>query len=249
MIYEDYFKSIIGGSSESPEYYNSTYEPIQVNSFPNYDYIFNKDVMTENKVMDLYPDIYKVISPMIDKMILAKQIKDLNENTINSWTLEIYDALEVDENNNKNIGLNNQNSNMKQNNVYESETTNARAVNKNINLVNNKTNSLVNNNVKQVNKEVSKTDILNNSVMEVNTRYRNKNNPILRDLIKIMILNKLFGNNNANMPRPPRPYRYQNFSNNMELPMQNYKPVNTNPYSQYLKKEKTYFDTPYPEEG
>ena len=239
MIYEDYFKSVVGGNFTSPEYYNTTYdnknyEPILVNTLPSSNY---EDV----DILELYPDIYKVVMPMIDKMLIGKNTSDINDNNLRIWTLEIYDALEADDdikNGSK---------------VYESETTNVKPIDKNkINNVSQNTssnNSIKNNNYIQtsnISNTVNSSNVINkkeNKTLEVVSRYGNRNNPLLRDLIRIMILNRLFGNNNN---RPP----YPNFGNPNFYPMPNYRPTNANPYSQYLKnKPKTYFDTPYPEEG
>ena len=256
MIYEDYFKSVIGGNFKSPEYYstyeNKTYEPVQVNTMPN----------NFNDTIDLYPDIYKVVLPMVDKMLVGKDVNSLDETILDKWTLEIYDSLEAEDNTNKN------------NQIYESETTssnkvgnitNTKMVNSNqaINNRNSYAKNVINSNIqtKEVsNSNIQAKEIINSNVqakeetVDVVSRYQNRKNPLLRDLIKIMILNRIFGNNNYN--RPPRP-PYPNFSREIYSPyvVQNnqepsYKPVDANPYSKYLKnKPKTYFDTPYPEEG
>ncbi len=278
MIYEDYFKSVVGGNFNSPEYYNDptyenkTYEPRQVSTLPNYNYS-SSNYMDDEKIMDLYPDIYKVVSPMIEKMILAKNVNDLNENNLNEWTLEIYDALEAEDDNAN-----------KRNITYESETTNANISkpsnltnnrNNTISINNNLTNSATNNsiarsqvdNTKIVNNAIKTTNTVNSAIKSANTvsnvmntastnidkslevvsRYRNRNNPLLRDLIRIMILNRLFGNNGGNRPRP-RPYPDFDRPNNFN-PRPDFRPTSVNPYSQYLKnKPKTYFDVPYPEE-
>lgn len=279
MIYEDYFKSVIGGNFKSPEYYstyeNKTYEPIQVNTMPN----------NFNDTIDLYPDIYKVVLPMVDKMLVGKDVNALDEIILDKWTLEIYDSLEAEDNTNKN------------NQIYESETTSSnkvgnitdtKMVNSNpvtslnqlnkINQTTSSSNRLNNSNLSQTvssnqtmnnqnnyaktvsNSNIQTKEVINSNVqakeetVDVVSRYQNRKNPLLRDLIKIMILNRIFGNNNYN--RPPRP-PYPNFSRETYSPyvVQNnqepsYKSVDANPYSKYLKnKPKTYFDTPYPEEG
>ncbi len=318
MIYEDYFKSVIGGNFKSPEYYNTTYEnktyePIQVNGTID-------DNLKVDEIMDLYPDIYKVVLPMIDKMLLGKNISNLNDNILNTWTLEIYDSLEA-EDNIKQQPNNNQ--------VYESETTSVKPVNKVGNITDNRmqnvsqiansnqstklnqptnlvqttnlnrgsnmiqTSAWNSTNSSNLNNNLAKNDKINNDLnnssiesnaeilkenktIDVVSRYQNRKNPILRDLIKIMILNRLFGNNNnrppyprpnypgQNNPRPPYenprpPYpRANNLVDSNAEPlfqeqnsqMPNYRPVDANPYSKYLKNApKTYFDVPYPEEG
>lgn len=309
MIYEDYFKSVIGGNFKSPEYYstyeNKTYEPIQVNTMPN----------NFNDTIDLYPDIYKVVLPMVDKMLVGKDVNSLDEIILDKWTLEIYDSLEAEDNINKNnqiyesettssnkvgnitdtkmvnsnpitnlnqlksnqaINLNNSNQVTSLNQLNKiNQTTNLSSRLNNSNLsqtvssnqtMNNQNNyakNVINSNIqtKEVsNSNIQAKEVINSNVqakeetVDVVSRYQNRKNPLLRDLIKIMILNRIFGNNNYN--RPPRP-PYPNFSRETYSPyvVQNnqepsYKSVDANPYSKYLKnKPKTYFDTPYPEEG
>ena len=242
MIYEDYFKSVIGGNFKSPEYYNTTYEnktyePIQVNGAV--DDNFNID-----EVMDMYPDIYKVVSPMIDKMLIEKDTSNLNDVILNTWTLEIYDSLEAEDN------IKQPNNNQ----VYESETTSVKPVNKVGNITDSRMANSSQTNLNQINQisnikpmqntnqttrlnqtsninQVTNSNLSTNASREVNSnqmasrevssnqtvgkeektidvvsRYQNRKNPLLRDLIKIMILNRLFGNNNN---RPP----YQGPSN------------------------------------
>ena len=255
MIYEDYFKSVIGGNFKSPEYYNTTYEnktyePIQVNGA--IDDNFNID-----EVMDMYPDIYKVVSPMIDKMLIEKDTSNLNDVILNTWTLEIYDSLEAEDN------IKQPNNNQ----IYESETTSVKPVNKVGNVTDNRMasssqitnlnqttklnanmnqmtnlnqtsninqttnlnqmsnlkpmqntnqttrlnqisniNQLTNSNLStSTSREVSSNQMVSREekTIDVVSRYQNRKNPLLRDLIKIMILNKLFGNNNNRPPRPP----------------------------------------------
>lgn len=228
MIYEDYFKSVIGGNFASPEYYNTTYdnrsyEPVLVNTTLDYNH-------QEEEILNLYPDIYKVVMPMIDKMLIGKDITNLNDKDLQIWTLEIYDALEADDDIKNEIKPRNQ--------IYESETTNAKVINRT-------NNTKVSNNIV---KTGNNTNVLENTkidkTLEVANRYTNRNNPLLRDLIRIMILNRLFGNN-----RPQRP-PYPGFGMPNNRPNPNLRPANASPYSRYLKNTpKTYFDVPYPEEG
>lgn len=245
MIYEDYFKNIVGGNYKSPEYYiptyeNVTYEPRQVNAISNYNYIDINDY-------SLYPDIYKIVSPMIDKMLANKNISNLNETILDTMTLEIYDALEAEDNvnmnsnirNNNVIGERNTNPNIKAPiSNMESENTSGKALNRtSTNLANKNQDVKLN----QVNSNIEPKTV------EVATRCRNCSNPLLRDLIKIMILNKLFGNNQN--PRPPRPRPYPNYRPTSVMPMDDVKLVNTQVYSNNITNPKTYFDVPYPEES
>ncbi len=304
-MYEDYFKSIIGGNIKSPEYYvstydNKTYEPIQVNTLPGYTYSSsNEDIYQEQeKIQELYPDVYKIISPMVDKLLEGKDAKDVNETMLVNWTVEIYDALEVDDENTKLVSTNSpnpvsnnvssngtntttyNNSSLNKLNNANATTYNANSLNSTNVTNNNGAGSLRNNvtpvssqtmtqgntrnNVQKMSNNItdSRTDLRNivdthtittdeiktvnaePKIIDVVSRYRNYRNPLLRDLIRILILNKIYGNQRP--PRPmPRPY--QDFRP-VFAPMPDYGSVNTEIYKPYTNYSKTYFDTPYPEE-
>ncbi len=288
MIYDDYFKNIIGGNINSPEYYvstyeNKTYEPRQVNSsLPGYNYSSTNEDFEDDKILELYPDIYRVVSPMVDKLLEGKDTSNINESILVNWTVEIYDALETDEvfskttlnlenptntTNNRNVTNtnklnnypsttnlnqrlnnninNNTNNNLKNNPTYESETTSTNITMKN-NIIDSQTTTR--NNITDSRTVNSKEDVLTNTepkTIDVVSRYRNYRNPLLRDLIRILILNKLYGNNR---PPRPRPRPYQDFRPTF-MPIPNYNEVNTEVFKPYANYSKTYFDTPYPEEG
>ena len=261
MIYDDYFKNIIGGNINSPEYYvstyeNKTYEPRQVNSsLPGYDYSSTNEDFDDNKILELYPDIYRAVSPMVDKLLEGKDTSDISENVLVNWTVEIYDALETDEVISKTI-LSTNNTNVNSNSVVTNATSTNMTTNKTNIYPNTKT--TVKNNItdsRNVNNTISDSRNVNNNnsvmtdaepkVIDVVSRYRNYRNPLLRDLIRILILNKLYPNNR---PPRPRPRPYQDFRPTFS-PIPNYNEVNTEVFKPYANYSKTYFDTPYPEES
>ena len=252
-MYDDYFKNIIGGSIKSPEYYvstydNHTYQPRQVSALPGYSYTDDTN-LKDNDIEDLYPDIYKIVSPMVDKLLTGKNFDSINEDMLVSWTVEIYDALEVDEDNTRlvnnnvaktgnsvnNNGTNATNVRTAQRTVLPSTVINA-GVNTASNPITNTTTNTSTNTT--ANKEPKVIDVAN--------RYRNYKNPLLRDLIRILILNRLYGNRRPQgggyMPRP-----YQAFGPTF-MPVPDYSSVNTEIYKPYANYAKTYLDTPYPEE-
>ncbi len=280
-MYDDYFKSIIGGSIKSPEYYdttydNRTYEPRQVNALAGYNYSSSQmqeknGFEEENKLMDLYPDIYKVVTPMVDKLLEGKDINNLDETKLVNWTVEIYDALEVDEakqaqtsptNNSSMMSNSASSSSMMSNSANTSSMVNSSANSGSM------INSLANNNSMPKNQStvvgndaVSRTATsnvrnVNNSVkmeenkinepktIEVASRYRNYKNPVLRDLIRILILERLGKNQ-----KPPRPRArpYDDFRPNF-MPIPDYRNANADVFKPYTNYSKTYFDVPYPEE-
>lgn len=312
-MYDDYFKNIMGGNIKSPEYYVSTYddrtyEPRQVNALSGYDYSSSNSLneyndLDEDRILELYPDIYRIVMPMVDKLLSGRTIDNVNENIIMNWTVEIYDALEVDDN----TKLVNTNITKKGNNIINNGTSSTSRSNLNQGIIGNSTSDSMRNQGITDNTNISirsgntnssirtnssqgvlgntnsirlnssqgiagntnnttvkpnsnfesettsvrvtvKSPMLNSmpdtesKVIDVATRYRNYSNPLLRDLIRILILNRLFGNR-----RPPRPRPYQGFETRF-MPMPNYSNVNTEVYKPYTDYSKTYFDTPYPEE-
>ncbi len=308
-MYDDYFKNIIGGSIKSPEYYvstydNHTYQPRQVSALPGYNYSADTN-FNDNDIEDLYPDIYKIVSPMVDKLLDGKTFDNVNEDMLVKWTVEIYDALEVDDDNtklvndnvaktgssvisngtsrsnvNQGVAGNSSNNTIRPGSNYESETTSARTAQRTVlsntvantpsntmtkagittpsstissTAVNTSSNSITNTGVSASPNTVNNATVnaISNSttnkepkVVDVVSRYRNYKNPLLRDLIRILILNKLYGNR-----RPPRgmPRPYQDFEPTF-IPMPDYSSVNTEVYKPYTNYSKAYLDTPYPEE-
>ncbi len=218
---------------------------------------YENDIELEEDFMEMYPEVYKKVTPIIDRVLDERKIKKVNNGVIDLLTLEIYDELEnnetqnVDSNNvtdkNSNVVTNNKGTNI---NV---SSTNTVVRNSNNNVVSKTNNNIISkaNNSKiapstNINKfESSKTVSTNidrnknEKTVEVATRYRNTKNPTLRDLIRILLLNKLFGN--WNRPRPPRPRPYQNYNQRM-IPT-NY---NVIPETNYMR---SYFNSPYPEEN
>ncbi len=291
MIYDDYFKNIIGGNINSPEYYvstyeNKTYEPRQVNTLPGYSYSSTNDDFEDDKILELYPDIYRVVSPMVDKLLDGKDTNNISESMLVNWTVEIYDALETDEvvskstlNNNGNVlntnnpnsvttnklnsyanqntttNLNQRTNNSLNNNLRNNQNLNSNSLNNQSGTYESETTSaknIVKNNITDSRNVNNSDTVLTNTepkVVDVVSRYRNYRNPILRDLIRILILNRIYGNNRPTRPNlGPRPRPYQDFRPTFS-PIPNYNEVNTEVFKPYTNYSKTYFDTPYPEEG
>ena len=123
----------------------------------------------QSSVEDMYPEVYRIIYPMICKACMAVN-ENVTEDLVSRITNEVYMNVEhmeiVNETRSSSISVTPQsNKNVKSDSVT------------------NKTNSSINNNVVNVRQE---------------TRQRN---PLLNDLIKILVLRELIGNPG----RPPRP--------------------------------------------
>ena len=173
--YEDYMRSVLGypavQSQNTCQYSPMPYEA--ENQF------YSGPVRYSDDVMDLYPDIYKLVNPMVCK-ICETNNKPITKELIDQMTDEIYSNIEVEE--------------------EPSSTQNNRASEDK----NSKTTSLP---VQNRATKSSRVDSQKQDIKEVREdRQRRPGNNSLRDLIRILILNQLLGGNSPNRPpRPPRP--------------------------------------------
>ena len=167
--YEEYMRSVLGYPNNNNTYHQPT-------SFPY------RNTINEINYDDLYPDIYKILKPMIKKICDNPNYRSITNETLEAMTTEIYNNIESD------INLVNINITTSPN---SSELTREAEKSKNIN--NNTRNTVNANKVSSSsNKEVTRQCC---------------GNPTLRDLIKILILNQLLNNNANRPPRPPVPPR------------------------------------------
>lgn len=128
------------------------------------------------KMEELYPEIYKLIYPMVKKAC-TQMNRSLDEELLENMTDEIYNNIEADNIISLNVNIGNQTA---ENNRTESNTSPTN---------NNRTNT---HNVQHN----------GNEKLEAREDRQSRNNPI-RDLIKILLIRELIdrpGN------RPPRPY-------------------------------------------
>lgn len=167
--YEEYMRSILGYPNNNNTYHQPT-------SFPY------RNTINEINYDDLYPDIYKILKPMIKKICDNPNYRSITNETLEAMTTEIYNNIESD------INLVNINITTSPN---SSELTREAEKSKNIN---NNTRNTVNANK------------MSSSSNKEETRQC-CGNPTLRDLIKILILNQLLNNNANRPPRPPVPPR------------------------------------------
>lgn len=167
--YEEYMRSVLGYPNNNNTYHQHT-------SFPY------RNTINEINYDDLYPDIYKILKPMIKKICDNPNYRSITNETLEAMTTEIYNNIESD------INLVNINITTSPN---SSELTREAEKSKNIN---NNTRNTVNANK------------VSSSSNKEETRQC-CGNPTLRDLIKILILNQLLNNNANRPPRPPVPPR------------------------------------------
>ena len=194
-MYDDYMQNLLG-ENYSP--YQFTYEPMarntnyynqledcdQYNYDYNYDFPFNcrqPNCYSRNLAMDIenmYPEIYKIIYPMIQKACMQNN-RPITEEVLDEMTSDIYNNIEADNIVNLNVDVvNNRNEkNSVQHNPHQTieanESRNSQANTKNV------------------------------TTSVQNREYRQMNNPI-RDLIRILLIRELIGGRPS--PRPPRPF-------------------------------------------
>jgi hypothetical protein len=183
--YENYMRSVLGypitndistynlynnSSNQSFDYNDSSMYGSSNSYFP---YRSNNVVYNDtSKYEELYPEIYKILKPMISKVCDTPSRNDFSSETLEIMANEIYTNIEQD------IDVVNINVN--------TSSTKEAEYNKNENLSRNS------------NMKVTKSDTKNEE-----TRQGCCGNPMLKDLIKIMIIQQLLQGNKP--PRPPRP--------------------------------------------
>lgn len=178
--YEDYIRNILGYPVQSNinQISNSTYN--------NYEYITNRPAYDKN-ILDLYPEIYKIINPMVCK-ICETNTKPITNELLEQMTDEIY------------LNIENDNS--------EISNSNGDVVNIRVNVPkeqNINPNRRRQSDINRNNSEISSRDDKKTDKENENRQIRRRN-PMLRDLIRILILNQLlFGHNRPSHSRPRYP--------------------------------------------
>ena len=169
--YEEYIRSVLGypcttNMNQNQMYQNEYLNPSQINM--------------RNDLEEFYPEIYKIIYPMVKKACEGNMGANSREE-IERMTDEIYSAIEDSNQINVNINLGNTISTTNTN-----RTQNRNEIHKE----------------EIQNKSFEKTDLENRNVEE-ETRRRSRNNN-LRDLIKILLIRELLGRPHHHFPpRPP----------------------------------------------
>ena len=173
--YEDYMRSILGYPIQEQNLFSNTYS-----NYNNMEYEYATQMPRYSKeILDLYPEIYKIVNPMVCKLCEANT-KPITKELLEQMTEEIYLNIESDPSEyvsqvvNVKVNLPNQEE-KRQNNINSPKVTT----------------------LKKENRVEEKTRTENRQMLRNNT---------LRDLIKILILNRLLGGNmRPPRPRPPRP--------------------------------------------
>lgn len=172
--YEDYMRQVLGYSIDNPNIYE-TYDYRNGLDYMEGTYYCNNNAPVinyeESELKSCYPEIYKVIYPIICQKCDGNA-KPFTTELVEQMTDEIYDMVEP--------------------------TT---VVNVKVEMQKTETNR---NNNSSSNSDRSKTAKNKEENRAVNMQEDRRHNSTLRDLIKILILNRILGNRPIH-PRPPRP--------------------------------------------
>ena len=163
--YEEYMRSVLG------------YVPTNQNTYYGENYSNQQDTNPVTENIDWYPEIYKIIYPMVKKACDENQNQDITEDLIENITNIVYTNIEVGD---VDVSGN-------QSQTIGPELRNGDVINPRAKL--------------QTQRE---------------TRAPRSNNPILRDLIRILILREFFDRRRPVRPpfpgrpgiRPPEPPRF-----------------------------------------
>ena len=169
--YEEYIRSVLGYPSTTNMNQNQMYQ----NEYPNL-----SQINMRNDLEECYPEIYKIIYPMVKKACDGNMGANSREE-IERMTDEIYSALEDSNQINVNINLGNTVSTTNMN-----RTQNRNEISK-----------------EEFQKKNSEKQEVENRNIETESRISPRNNN-LRDLIKILLIRELLRRRHNHFPpRPP----------------------------------------------
>ena len=169
--YEEYIRSVLGYPSTANMNQNQMYQ----NEYPNL-----SQINMRNDLEECYPEIYKIIYPMVKKACDGNMEANSREE-IERMTDEIYSALEDSNQINVNINLGNTVSTTNMN-----RTQNRNEISK-----------------EEFQKKNSEKQEVENRTIETENRISPRNNN-LRDLIKILLIRELLRRRHNHFPpRPP----------------------------------------------
>lgn len=237
--YEDYMKSVLGNSYQN-EYMNQNYNipympnqsmPVNANvmegasartksNIQNKTEVstYNKDMNTTEKIekiKKMYPEIFALLMPMINKIVEENKNKEITESLIENMTIEIYNNIEDDM-----MGRKVESPKQSTNISNARNTVNNSRVSITQNSTTSRISSQNNSNIHVAKPETRERVLPNSNCIQNNKKI---GNPTLKDLIKILIINKIL-DNLKNLSKQSQMMSYnsnlnQNITN--QMPMQN----------------------------
>ena len=168
---------------------NPNMNPNMMNGIYNY----NQNMYGNNAgqgISNLYPSIYKIISPVISKVVANSNYQFLNEDVLNNMADTVYNIVEGQIEYDDDPSTNIQNAN-----TQNSQTTNS-----------NSTTSTT------TTSKVTETKQVTNS--QTSNRRYNRGDSLLRDIIKILILREILSRGNSQNFGNYTPYYNQPYNMN-----------------------------------
>ena len=188
--YEEYMRSILGYPSREQNKFSDTYRDYP--NMINYNY-FGQLPRYSSEILDLYPEIYKIVNPMVCKVCEANT-KPISRELIEQMVDEIYLNIESDPEEYGgeviNVRVNLPDINSKQEDKRQNKNNQSNSNSMTLSR-------MKDNRIEKRQEKLEKELAVDNSIKQ-NRQVRRNNT--LRDLIKILILNQLLGGN----MRPPR---------------------------------------------
>lgn len=142
---------------------------------------YNVNYQNNSELENMYPEIYKKINPVVCE-VCERNNSPITKEVIENMVEEVYQKIDINNEIYLKINIDN---NISQKEVQQNRNTNAK-VNQVTNIINN-------------------NEQMTRQVNEIENRQRRPNNPLLRDLIRILILNRLLGGGFPHRPPKPRP--------------------------------------------
>lgn len=184
--YEDYMRSVLGYPIDN----RYTYDNYMVQN--ERDYYNDRNSPTYEEMENMYPEIYRMINPLVCREC-ERHTGPITKEAVENMVDRIYSNIDI--NNEIMIKINVDNRSIEDKNAVSTREVDSR-INKD---------KIQQNNFRTTNNEPQKVQE-NLRSAEVENRQRRPENPLLRDLIRILILNRLFGNIFPERPqRPPFP--------------------------------------------
>ena len=181
--YEDYMRQVLGYPSSDPNIYE-TYD-YTANRASENTYYSNQlsTTLTENEIQSLYPDCYNTIYPIVCRVCEANT-EPITRESVERLTNEVYNLVESN-----GTVVNVRVETQKNDNRESSSSSKSRSEIKTDNNTSKRT---------HINSE--------NREMSTPKQETRQSNFLLRDLIRILILQRLFGGGHRpHRPRPSRP--------------------------------------------
>ena len=181
--YDDYMRNVLGYNNLDD--YRNIYSIMPQDIYNMNTYMFDEIQSNEEEIGTLYPDIYKIVYPMVKKACL-KNNKPINKNIVDNIVDDVYMNLESNEQININVNV----GNVSKNNTYSSDK---------------ETKGLNMSRSPEVKSEIR------DSINDLKNKETRQQNFLLNDLIKILVLRELIdkpnrpGNIRPNQIPPIRP--------------------------------------------